>query len=124
MAKSSTGNNSKQTPLKAHKDSSHLADKALAAAGFETRRKKSAAASVLTQLSSKLGASGLRETKDSRISARVSGELVRLAKERTGIDSDTELLEIALGNLALEDRFPATFKALRGKVDRDVDLEI
>jgi hypothetical protein len=49
--------------------------------------------------------------------------LLVAARERTGIQSDTELLEYALARVALEDTFAETLVALRGSVSPDVDLE-
>jgi hypothetical protein len=66
--------------------------------------------------------SGLREQKTERISGRVSPDLVRQAKEHTGISSDTELLEFALANLALVDRFAEAFHSVRGRVDKELEL--
>ena len=43
--------------------------------------------------------------KNTVIRGRVSSKLVRAAKKRAGVTSDTELLEVALSNLALEDDF-------------------
>jgi len=66
--------------------------------------------------------SGLLEEKSSRIAGRVSRALIDEAKRRTGIESDTELIEFALASLALEDDFAEVFKAARGKVDPDLKL--
>jgi hypothetical protein len=66
--------------------------------------------------------SGLLEEKSSRIAGRVSPALVEQAKKRTGIEADTDLIEFALANVALEDRFAETFKDARGKVDADLKL--
>ena len=44
---------------------------------------------------------GLTVAKTGRIAGRVNPELVRLAKERTGARSDSELLELALTSLVL-----------------------
>ena len=68
------------------------------------------------------GIIGLRSKKTHRISGRVSPDLVKQAKEHTGISSDTDLIEFALANVALEDRFAETFRAVRGMVDPDLDL--
>ncbi|KQT53179.1 hypothetical protein ASG43_19355 [Aureimonas sp. Leaf454] len=65
---------------------------------------------------------GLTQAKDARIAGRVSRDLIAQAKARTGLRSDTELLEFALANVALEDRFAATFRAVRGTVEPDLDL--
>ena len=50
------------------------------------------------------------------------GTTLEKAKAKTGIDSDTDLIEFALANVALEDNFAATFKAVKGKVDPDLKL--
>ncbi len=67
--------------------------------------------------------SGLLHGKGSRIGGRVSPALVKRAKARTGIKADTDLIEFALANIALEDKFAAAFRAVRGKVDPDLNLE-
>jgi hypothetical protein len=66
--------------------------------------------------------SGLLKEKSSRIAGRVSRALIEQAKRRTGIESDTDLIEFALANVALEDNFAEAFKAARGKVDPDLKL--
>jgi hypothetical protein len=79
-----------------------------------------------TQIKSVLEAAaraGLRVDKTDRIASRVSPALVKQAKRRTGIKSDTDLIEFALANIALEDGFAEAFKAVRGAVDPDLDLD-
>jgi hypothetical protein len=66
--------------------------------------------------------SGLLKDKNSRISGRVSAALIEQAKRRTGIESDTDLIEFALASVALEDNFAEAFKAAHGKVDPDLKL--
>lgn len=66
--------------------------------------------------------SGLLQEKHGRIGGRISTALVRQAKARTGIATDTDLIEFALANVALEDRFAESFKAVRGSVDPELDL--
>lgn len=66
--------------------------------------------------------SGLLLEKSGRIGGRVSQALVEKAKARTGITTDTDLIEFALANIALEDKFAEIFKAARGTVDPDLDL--
>jgi hypothetical protein len=66
--------------------------------------------------------SGLMTGKDGRIGGRLSAALIEQAKANTGIVSDTELLEFALANLALEDRFAEAFEAVGGAVDPDLKL--
>lgn len=65
---------------------------------------------------------GLTALKTSRIAGRVNPELVRLAKERTGVVSDSELLELALTSLLLEDGFADAFREARGSVEEDVGV--
>jgi hypothetical protein len=66
--------------------------------------------------------SGLLHGKEGRIGGRVSPELVKRAKARTGIKTDSDLIEFALANVALEDRFAESFRAARGTVGPDLDL--
>jgi hypothetical protein len=66
--------------------------------------------------------SGLLKEKSRRIAGRVSRALVEEAKRRTGIESDTDLIEFALANVALEDNFAEAFRAAHGKVDPDLKL--
>ena len=66
--------------------------------------------------------SGLLKEKTSRIAGRVSPALIEQAKRRTGIESETDLIEFALANVALEDNFAEAFKAARGKIDPDLKL--
>jgi hypothetical protein len=69
------------------------------------------------------GQSGLLGEKTSRISGRINPTLIKQAKKRTGIKTDTDLIEFALANVALEDNFAVNFKRIRGSVDQDLDLE-
>jgi hypothetical protein len=66
--------------------------------------------------------SGLRAAKNGRIAGRVSADLIKQAKARTGLTSDTELVEFALANVALEDNFAETFRKTRGTVDPTLKL--
>lgn len=61
--------------------------------------------------------------KDAIIRGRVSKALVKAARKRAGAVSDTELLELALSNLALADDFGERFLNRKGSVDPDLDLE-
>ena len=58
-----------------------------------------------------------------RIAGRIRKQLVHAAKVRSGIDSDTELLEYALARVALEDDFGRKLVARAGRISRDIDLE-
>lgn len=66
---------------------------------------------------------GLLKDKDSRITGRVSADLVKEAKARTGIESDTDLIEYALANVAIEDGFVEAFQSTKATVPREIDLE-
>ena len=66
--------------------------------------------------------SGLLEGKGGRIGGRISPALIEKAKARTGIETDTDLIAFALANIAVEDRFAESFKAVRGAVDADLNL--
>jgi hypothetical protein len=66
--------------------------------------------------------SGLLGEKHGRIGGRVSPALVEQAKRRTGIKTDTDLIEFALATVALEDRFAEAFEQSRGKVDPELKL--
>jgi hypothetical protein len=61
--------------------------------------------------------------KNTVIRGRVSSNLVNAAKKRVGVTSDTELLEIALLSLALEDDFGDQLLKRKGSIDPDIDLE-
>lgn len=67
-------------------------------------------------------ASGLLKDKSKRIGGRISPALLEQAKKHTGIEGDTELIEFALANLALEDDFASTFRTLHGTVDPKLAL--
>jgi hypothetical protein len=62
--------------------------------------------------------------KDTRISGRVSQRLVAAAKRRAGAQSDTDVIEIALATLALEDDFGAKLVRRKGSIPPDLDLEL
>lgn len=62
--------------------------------------------------------------KDAVIRGRVSRVLVKAAKKRAGVRSDTELVELALSNLALADDFGEKFLKRKGSIDPDLDLEL
>jgi hypothetical protein len=66
---------------------------------------------------------GLLDGTKSRIAGRMRKQLVKAAKARSGIKSDTDLLEYALARVALEDDFGAKLIAREGRVPQDIDLE-
>ena len=61
--------------------------------------------------------------KDAKVSGRVHRSLLDAAKQRTGLTSETALLEYALAKVAIEDNFAEVLAGLRGSVSKDVDLE-
>ena len=66
---------------------------------------------------------GLLSGASGRIAGRIRKPLIDAARARSGIKSDTELLEYALACVALEDDFGRKLLALRGSVPKDIDLE-
>ena len=65
---------------------------------------------------------GLLEKKTARISGRISPALIAQAKRRTGMTSDTDLIEFAVASVALDDPFMEVFRNVRGTIDPDIDL--
>ncbi len=57
------------------------------------------------------------------IRGRMPEGLVAAAKQKTGITSDSKLLEIALASLAVADDYAEWLYSQRGTVDLDLDLE-
>ena len=66
----------------------------------------------------------LGEAKNTRLSGRVPAGLIEAAKKRAHVSSDTELLELALSRLALEDDFGGHLVRRKGSVPADIDLAI
>ena len=62
--------------------------------------------------------------KDAVIRGRVSTALVKAARKRAGVSTDTELIELALSSLALTDDFGEKFLKRKGTLDPDLDLEL
>lgn len=58
-----------------------------------------------------------------RVAGRVPVELVAAAKRSAGLSSDTDLIEVALARLALEDDFGAKLVRDKGSLPRDLDVE-
>jgi hypothetical protein len=65
----------------------------------------------------------LKGTRTRVVRGRIPEALVNKAKSRTGIKSDTDLLEVALANLAVADDFPEWLLSQKGTVNKDLDLE-
>jgi hypothetical protein len=57
------------------------------------------------------------------VRGRMPKALVHKAKSISGVRSDTELIEVALANLAVADRYPDWLLSQRGTVAKDIDLE-
>lgn len=66
--------------------------------------------------------SGLLGEKSARIGGRISPALLEQAKKQTGISTDTDLIEFALANVALQDEFSKAFDTVRGTVDPSLKL--
>lgn len=66
----------------------------------------------------------LGAAKNTRLSGRVPSELIEAAKKRAHVTSDTELLELALSRLALEDDFGARLVRRKGSVPAEIDLGV
>jgi hypothetical protein len=57
------------------------------------------------------------------VRGRMPSLLVEQAKKKTGIQSDSKLIEAALANLVVADDYAAWLLAQRGTVSQDLDLE-
>jgi hypothetical protein len=66
---------------------------------------------------------GLLSGENGRIAGRVRQMLIESAKAKTGIVSDTELLEYALARVALEDDFGSRLIVRKRRLDPGLDLE-
>jgi len=65
----------------------------------------------------------LKGARTELVRGRMPKALVAKAKVRSGVQSDTKLIEVALANLALADDYPAWLLAQHGTVGKEVDLE-
>lgn len=54
---------------------------------------------------------------------RMPSQLVERAKKKTGIQSDSKLIEAALANIVAEDEYADWLLAQKGTVSKDLDLE-
>jgi len=57
------------------------------------------------------------------VRGRMPEALVARAKRRTGIHSDTDLIELALANIAVQDDYADWLLSRRGVITGEVDLE-
>jgi hypothetical protein len=76
------------------------------------------------KLSQAQAAGLIGKTKDARIAGRVSSKLLAAAKRLSGSSSDSEVIEIALATLALEDDFGTKLVRRKGSVPADLDLNL
>jgi hypothetical protein len=65
----------------------------------------------------------LRGERTQVVRGRMPLALVVRAKKRAGIDSDTELIEVALAHIAVADDYVDWLLSRRGTVSPEVDLE-
>ena len=65
----------------------------------------------------------LRGERNKMLRGRMPEALVSEAKKRTGIESDTELIEVALANIAVADDYAEWLLSRRGSIDSKVSLE-
>jgi hypothetical protein len=65
----------------------------------------------------------LRGERNQVVRGRMPKALVAQAKKRTGVISDTDLIELALANIAVADDYAEWLIARRGIIDREADLE-
>jgi hypothetical protein len=65
----------------------------------------------------------LAGTRSFTVRGRMPSRLVEQAKKKTGIRSDSKLIEAALANLVVADEYGEWLLRQRGTVSRDLDLE-
>jgi hypothetical protein len=73
-------------------------------------------------LSQAASAGYLRGQKTERVGGRVTRKLLSAAKAKSGLTSQTELLEYALSKVAVEDDYGAMLLSMKGSVPDDVEL--
>lgn len=89
----------------------------------DQRRKALAKMRIRATLETARAAGLLGGARSARVAGRVPAELVAAAKESAGLSSDTDLIEVALARLALEDDFGAKLVRNKGALPRDADIE-
>lgn len=90
----------------------------------DRRRKALAEMRIRATLETARAAGLLGGARSARVAGRVPAELVAAAKKSAGLSSDTDLIEVALARLALEDDFGARLVRNKGTLSRDVDIEL
>ncbi len=89
----------------------------------DQRRKALAEMRMRATLEAARAAGLLGGARSARVAGRVPAELVAAAKKSAGLSSDTDLIEVALARLALEDDFGARLVRHKGALPRDADIE-
>jgi len=88
-----------------------------------TRRAKSTPSRGAERAKAAALSAGLAlDKKDSRIAGRVNSDLVRRAKRKSGITSDSALFEAGLLRLAAADDFGRWIVAQAGRLEQDFDI--
>ncbi len=67
---------------------------------------------------------GLLQGVRGAIGVRIPQPLIDAAREKTGLTSTTDIVEYALAKVALEDDFGAKLVARKGRIPKDLDLEL
>jgi len=65
----------------------------------------------------------LRGERTQVVRGRMPEALVTMAKKRSGIDSDTDLIEVALANIAVADDYADWLLSRRGTIVSEAELE-
>ncbi|HTW24859.1 MAG TPA: hypothetical protein VMD78_14735 [Candidatus Baltobacteraceae bacterium] len=65
----------------------------------------------------------LKGARTELVRGRMPKALVARARARSGVQSDTKLIEVALANLAVADEYSGWLISQRGTVGKDLDLE-
>jgi hypothetical protein len=88
------------------------------------RPKQAASSSRLDDALSIAGQQGLLSgPRTLTVRARMPSLLVEEAKKKTGIQSDSKLIEAALANIVAADEYADWLLAQRGTISKDLDLE-
>jgi hypothetical protein len=88
------------------------------------RPKRAASSRRLTDALSIAGQQGLLSGgRTLTVRGRMPSLLVEQAKLKTGIQSDSKLIEAALANIVVADEYADWLLAQRGTVSKDLDLE-
>lgn len=89
----------------------------------DRRRRKLAEMRIRATLDAARAAGLLGGARRARVAGRVPAELVAAAKKSAGLSSDTDLIEVALARLALEDDFGARLVLNKGALSRETEIE-